>query len=1217
VKRHNKRREQSGGFTSSNNRRRQREKSFTNSNNNAKKNTYYEDTEDDNDDNYYEDDHPLTTIRPLDGFLERRVHFIPVLPTENDNNNNNSEEGTTEGEDKGEIKGVETIEYILRPTVQSYSRQSQYYKLSSGGNTGSSSSSRSNSSSSTTSTISIANAHYAKSLRMLSSPFDKLVNGGNAIPYDVYDSSYRQSIVGDNDGERTSKKKSGGGRGEGFVKLDDYGSGSSGRSTLVGDVRVVSSKKKKSRQGSGGWRNRNRNRRRREQKKNGDGDNDEKDALNVIHLFYDMTYDYIMDTFDWLCEILGVEMDGFLDDDENAEYYDEDNGNNNGIISMLQRKLPFLRTKRSEEEIYSWSDTRVGRQLIWMYVRVKSLFDREEKSSSSSTNYQDSYSTSSSSSSEGSKSTESPPTSSSFFLSKEDELAREGLYHLEKAADLGHSEAQRMVANSLASGILPISDHGLIRRIAALQYAQQQSSGNGGGGGGNWTEILRESSLEVPDDFSSGGEQLARAIILWHVSAMDGNVESAMALGYRHLYSATGGVSTSLSDIVEGRIAPKYNPSTGKGRDQHGSNPTSHYGVLGTCETALGYYEAAANGVMDSLESGPTKGKINPPLDEHRLAEIYMHGGASVSLQGHNKPDEIEEALQYYRMLASRNHSPEPDLGAALTIANFYYMGLRGVKQDLRLALKYYEICGDYNHWEGGGQAGLMHFWGVGMSPEERDLKKAYTYFQQGTPGGLEGCHERARARRKALNKKDPNAEEISLCDKNSINGMGLMYLFGVDGLVKRNVGMARSWWELCKDMGDSDCQYNYGMLRLGWMVTELNDLKSAERFAAKDAKEPKTEEVLSGSVKTGDETSYMAYRKAKVESTLGTYTGPSLSDYNVAVQEFSRAAAKGHLQAKHKLAMLYSTGVDVPKKEGKFNTAVAQSCTNALRYYKSIADGGDTISRRNRAAWKQYNAGDYESSLRNYLATAETGSETGQVNAAFLLEQGHCLGLTRDSCTRASVRLWRAAARQGNLEACLRVGDYYYYGRMKKSRGGDKPPILLEDGNSKFLYEQEDLEGKSFYFSPGPYRWARYILYPEELVQLVKKWTAKYLNSSEKEGQEHSETQTCSIDDEASGTCAAVEKDTNEDDGDDHMAIAAQYYRKAAEEHKSARANFNLGFMHEWGLGLTQDFPLAKRHYDLAGQEASIASSIALWAMSLHQMIVKFNVMLEDTSNV
>lgn len=75
-----------------------------------------------------------------------------------------------------------------------------------------------------------------------------------------------------------------------------------------------------------------------------------------------------------------------------------------------------------------------------------------------------------------------------------------------------------------------------------------------------------------------------------------------------------------------------------------------------------------------------------------------------------------------------------------------------------------------------------------------------------------------------------------------------------------------------------------------------------------------------------------------------------------------------------------------------------------------------------------------------------------------------------------------------------------------------------------------------------------------------------------------------------------------------EHMAIAAQYYRKAAEEHNSARANFNLGFMHEWGLGLSQDFPLAKRHNDLAGRDNSNkAAAIALYAMNIHQKAIKF----------
>ena len=1122
-----------------------------------------------------EDDHYKTTIRPLDGFPQKDPFH----------------------------KKSSNTEYILRPTLPSYNRQSQYHTTPS--------------SSSSTTTTTAADAHYAKAIRLVSSPFDQLINGGNAIPQEVHGGEYHgQSLEEKGLGSKFGGSGGSSRRGEGFVKLEErrggFGRRSNGFMRRKGSGRDVG--------GGADVTTRRKRRRRGQRMMQVDADNEEEeeeddDAL-IFHVMWEMTCDYILDTIDWLFEIMGVSS---LDDEVGTEMdttATTDHHHGNTIHNFLSSR----RKTRNEEDVYSWRDTRVGRQLVWMYSKiVASLWARESAvaSISSSSSMSSSSMLSSPSSKPTFSSADTP--SSSYFLSKEDELAREGLYHLEKAADLGHAEAQRMLANSLASGILPISDHGLIRRIAAWQYAQQQQQQQEENDGGNWTEILRQSSLQVPDDFSSGGEQLARAIILWHISAMDGNVESAMALGYRHLYSATGGVSTALTDVVEGRIASRYHPATGKGRDQHGSNPTSHYGVLGTCETALAYYEAAANGIMDTLEAGPTKGKVSPPLDEHRLAEIYMHGGASVSLQGHNKPDEIEEALQYYRMLASRSHSPEPDLGAAFTIANFYYLGLRGVKQELGLALKYYEICGDYNHWEGGGQAGLMHFWGIGMNPEQRDLRKAYKYFQQGTPGGYEGCTNRAKRRKKAQNKKDGSGEEVSLCDKHSINGMALMNLFGVEGLVERDVSKARSWWELCKDMGDSDCQYNYGMLRLGWMVTELKDLKSTEKFA-KDAKEPKSEEVLLDNVRTGEEINYMTYRKASTEGDTEPYTGPSSSDYNAAIHEFSRAAAKGHLQAKHKLANLYSTGVEVPKKGVKISIVVTQSCTNALKYYKSIADGGETISRRNRAAWKQYNSGDFESSLRNYLATAETGSETGQVNAAFLLEQGHCLGMTRDSCTRASVRLWRAAARQGNLEACLRVGDYYYYGRMKNARDSKiTPPVVVEDGSSKFLYEQEQLEGKAFYFVPGPYRWARYILYPEELFQLFKKWSSKFIEADhhafENEAEGNSKTQSCSVD-EASGTCQAAEDDVDEEDGEDHMAIAAQYYRKAAEEHKSARANFNLGFMHEWGLGLSQDFPLAKRHYDLAGEEASIASSIALWAMSAHQRMVKLTMVLNADNN-
>jgi len=42
--------------------------------------------------------------------------------------------------------------------------------------------------------------------------------------------------------------------------------------------------------------------------------------------------------------------------------------------------------------------------------------------------------------------------------------------------------------------------------------------------------------------------------------------------------------------------------------------------------------------------------------------------------------------------------------------------------------------------------------------------------------------------------------------------------------------------------------------------------------------------------------------------------------------------------------------------------------------------------------------------------------------------------------------------------------------------------------------------------------------------------------------------------------------------------------------------------------MGLSQDFPLAKRHYDLAAKDnANKAADIALYAMNIHQKAIKF----------
>jgi len=60
----------------------------------------------------------------------------------------------------------------------------------------------------------------------------------------------------------------------------------------------------------------------------------------------------------------------------------------------------------------------------------------------------------------------------------------------------------------------------------------------------------------------------------------------------------------------------------------------------------------------------------------------------------------------------------------------------------------------------------------------------------------------------------------------------------------------------------------------------------------------------------------------------------------------------------------------------------------------------------------------------------------------------------------------------------------------------------------------------------------------------------------------------------------------------------AVQCYTGASEYHQSAQALYNLGWMHEHGVGLNQDYHLAKRYYDAAlatNEEAYLPVTLSL----------------------
>lgn len=343
--------------------------------------------------------------------------------------------------------------------------------------------------------------------------------------------------------------------------------------------------------------------------------------------------------------------------------------------------------------------------------------------------------------------------------------------------------------------------------------------------------------------------------------------------------------------------------------------------------------------------------------------------------------------------------------------------------------------------------------------------------------------------------------------------------------------------------------------------------------------------EIVNAAKQSGDEE----------ELFPGEDEGPFTGSFMEAMALLTKSAELGHLQAKHRLGMIYSRGFQLAGL-----LSVRQECKKALSIFKGLATtAGTTVTKRMRAAYKQYMAGDYESSVRNYLAAAETGSIEAQVNAAYLLEEGHCLGMNHLQCMKASVRLWRAAAKMGHEEACLKVGDFYFYGKLRED-------IDFDEKNS--VVAQRDRE-----FSSSPLPWTRYILYPEDILHNLRKSSVKTIRSLLESTK--SKSGTCKVGEvDEEGTCKNPDIPSNKFSKEqmEHFKIAAKYYRNAATELNSSRGNFNLGFMYEWGLGLSQDFPMAKRYYDLAAEGARstgdgvLANQIALFFMKVHEQIVK-----------
>ena len=122
-----------------------------------------------------------------------------------------------------------------------------------------------------------------------------------------------------------------------------------------------------------------------------------------------------------------------------------------------------------------------------------------------------------------------------------------------------------------------------------------------------------------------------------------------------------------------------------------------------------------------------------------------------------------------------------------------------------------------------------------------------------------------------------------------------------------------------------------------------------------------------------------------------------------------------------HKVGRLYARAL-----------GVRRSCDVAANAYKTVAERGPWVAQL-AEAHAVYARGDVDGARRAYARLAEAGYEVAQANAAWLLDRAaraarrgaaDCLGTSAGDCEGRARRLYELAAKQGNADAALRLGD-------------------------------------------------------------------------------------------------------------------------------------------------------------------------------------------------
>ncbi|KAF2150821.1 HCP-like protein [Myriangium duriaei CBS 260.36] len=574
------------------------------------------------------------------------------------------------------------------------------------------------------------------------------------------------------------------------------------------------------------------------------------------------------------------------------------------------------------------------------------------------------------------------------------------------------------------------------------------------------------------------------------------------------------------------------------------------------------------------------------------LAELNFHGNYS-------HPRNYSTAFSYYNRLADLNGNAS----AQHMLGFMYATGLGGaVEQDQARALLYHTFAAEQGDIKSQMTVAYRHHVGIGTPRNcnqavkyyRQVAKKSVEFYKSGPPGGHVLIKNAYRIADETGGFYGEGASVVSAGANARTGGPGsdvyaditdvLEYLDlqSRKGDLRASFNLAKLYYDGTRGLDRDMRQAKALFMQIARMFWKQDGKTKADVSSSVEKLAPRAAGFLGRMFLRGEGTR-QSYEKAQLWFKRGIAYGDVLSQYSMGVMymhglgvpqdpikasNFLASAADSNMAvAQTDLGVLFLDQGQVAIARTYFELAIRsghieayyylaeisdqglgreRSCGMAAAYYKIAAEMAEVVHSSFIEANEAYETGDSQKALVAWMMAAEQGFENAQANVAWLLDQTKPLYSIRALLSYAIPFVTQKA-----ISATDATLSLIYYTRSARQ---------------------------------------------QNLDSLIKAGDYHLLGLGTTPNSSHIEPSAASSDASTPSSSPPALLNPSPEN-------AAACYQAAYESMRSAQAMWNLGWMHETGTGVEQDYHLAKRYYDLAletNKEAYLPVTLSLYKLRL-----------------